>query len=107
MPIDASTAERWGLVSQVVPPTELMKTARALAETILNNHGKLIQDYKAVINEGIKLPLGEALLLEKVCGYWSPGNCSDSLAISWQNYKIFSDFVCLSAHLFSFLEEAM
>lgn len=66
LPIDAATAERWGLVSQVVPPAELMKTARAFAETILSNHGQMVQDYKAVIGDGFKLPLGEALLLEKV-----------------------------------------
>jgi enoyl-CoA hydratase len=65
MPIDAATAEKWGLVSQVVPPAELMRTARALAETILGNHGQVVQDYKAIINDGLKLPLGEALLLEK------------------------------------------
>lgn len=65
MPIDATTAERWGLVSQVVPPAELMKTARALAETILSNHPGLVLEYKAVINDGLKLPLGEALDLEQ------------------------------------------
>jgi enoyl-CoA hydratase/carnithine racemase len=33
-PIDALTAERWGLVSRVVPPAELRTAAVALAQTI-------------------------------------------------------------------------
>ncbi len=33
-PIDAATAERWGLVSKVVPPSDLLSEAKKLAATI-------------------------------------------------------------------------
>jgi enoyl-CoA hydratase/carnithine racemase len=33
-PIDATTAERWGLVSRVVPQTELLAEAKAIAQAI-------------------------------------------------------------------------
>lgn len=65
LPVDAETAERWGLVSQVVPAAELMKATRMLADAILSNHEKMVPQYKAIINDGGKLPFGEALLLEK------------------------------------------
>ncbi|KAL2611272.1 hypothetical protein R1flu_022964 [Riccia fluitans] len=66
MPIDAQLAEKWGLVSQVFPPAELMKTANAIAETILKNNEHMVLNRKAVINDGANMPLGEALRLEKV-----------------------------------------
>jgi enoyl-CoA hydratase/carnithine racemase len=65
-PLDAQTAEKWGLVSRVVPPSELLGTARGIAEAILKNQEGLVLKYKAVINDGFKLPLGEALKLEQV-----------------------------------------
>ncbi|KAL3681129.1 hypothetical protein R1sor_024085 [Riccia sorocarpa] len=65
MPIDAQLAEKWGLVSQVVPPAELMKTVNSIAETILKNNANMVRDVKAVVNDGGNLPLGEALRLEK------------------------------------------
>eukprot|EP01018_Ginkgo_biloba_P017943 Gb_17305 [translate_table: standard] len=64
-PLDAHMAEKWGLVSQVVLPSELMKTAERIAEAITRNHEDMVLRYKAVINEGMKLPLGDALELEK------------------------------------------
>ncbi|KAL2653817.1 hypothetical protein R1flu_021945 [Riccia fluitans] len=65
MPIDSQLAEKWGLVSQVVPPVELMKTANAIAETILKNNEHMVLNIKAVVNDGANMPLGEALRLEK------------------------------------------
>ncbi|KAL2620862.1 hypothetical protein R1flu_001067 [Riccia fluitans] len=65
MPIDAQLAEKWGLVSQVVPPAELMKTANAIAETILKNNEHMVLNIKAVVNDGANVPLGEARRLEK------------------------------------------
>lgn len=65
-PLDAQTAEKWGLVNRVVPPSELLGAARGIAEAILKNQNGLVLKYKAVINDGFKLPLGEALKLEQV-----------------------------------------
>ncbi|KAL2611688.1 hypothetical protein R1flu_023380 [Riccia fluitans] len=65
MPIDSQLAEKWGLVSQVVPPAELMKTANAIAETILKNNEHMVLNIKAFVNDGANMPLGEALRLEK------------------------------------------
>lgn len=65
-PLDAHTAEKWGLVNRVVPPKELLRTARDIAQAILRNHDQLVLKYKAVINDGFKLPLGQALKLEQV-----------------------------------------
>ncbi|KAL2620849.1 hypothetical protein R1flu_001054 [Riccia fluitans] len=65
MPIDSQLAEKWGLVSQVLPPAELMKTANAIAETILKNNENMVLNIKAVVNDGANMPLGEALRQEK------------------------------------------
>lgn len=65
-PVEAHTAERWGLVNRVVAPSELMRTAITIAEAILKNNEGLVVKYKTVINDGFKLPLGEALKLEQV-----------------------------------------
>ncbi|KAG6541771.1 hypothetical protein Mapa_016783 [Marchantia paleacea] len=65
MPVDSQLAERWGLVSQVVPPAELMKTAYSIAEMILQNNENMVREFKAIANDGASLPLGEGLKLEK------------------------------------------
>ncbi|BBN14162.1 hypothetical protein MPTK1_6g09380 [Marchantia polymorpha subsp. ruderalis] len=65
MEVDSQLAEKWGLVSQVVPPAELMKTAHSIAEMILKNDENLVRDFKAIANDGGRLPLGEGLKLEK------------------------------------------
>lgn len=66
-PLDASTAERWGLVNRVVTTAELLNTARTIGEAILKNQEGLVLKYKAVINDGFRLSLGEGLKLERVC----------------------------------------
>lgn len=64
-PIDGATAECWGLVSRLVPQNELLKVARDIAEAICNNQQGLVRRYKAVINDGLSLPLGEGRQLER------------------------------------------
>eukprot|EP00246_Nothoceros_aenigmaticus_P005021 TRINITY_DN16830_c0_g2_i1.p1 TRINITY_DN16830_c0_g2~~TRINITY_DN16830_c0_g2_i1.p1 ORF type:complete len:263 (+),score=42.41 TRINITY_DN16830_c0_g2_i1:162-950(+) len=63
-PLDAARAEKWGLVNRVVPPGDLMKEARGIAEAILKNQQQLVVTFKAVVKDGLKLPLGDALRLE-------------------------------------------
>lgn len=66
-PLTAEKAEKCGLVNHVVEGTELLKKAREVAEAIMKNNRDLVLRYKAVINDGCKLDLHHALLLEKVC----------------------------------------
>lgn len=66
MPLTAEQAERWGLVNHLVDESELLKKAQEVAEAIVNNNPDLVLRYKSVINDGLKLDLGHALVLEKV-----------------------------------------
>lgn len=65
-PILADQAERWGLVNHVVEGSQILIKARQVAEAIMKNNQDLVLKYKAVINDGFKQDLSEALKLEKV-----------------------------------------
>ncbi|XP_038876166.1 probable enoyl-CoA hydratase 1, peroxisomal [Benincasa hispida] len=65
MPLTAEEAEKRNLVNEVVEGGELLKKARAIAEAILKNNQDMVLRYKSVINDGLKLDLGQALALEK------------------------------------------
>lgn len=62
--IDAATAERWGLVNRVVAPEALLPTALALAVDIATALPGMLGAYKRVIDDGMRLPLGESRELE-------------------------------------------
>lgn len=64
-PLDAISAEKWGLVNRVVQPGEVIKAAIEIAEGIVQNHQDMVVRYKAVLNDGFKLALGDAAALEK------------------------------------------
>ncbi|KAG9137105.1 hypothetical protein Leryth_011922 [Lithospermum erythrorhizon] len=64
-PITAEQAERWGLVNHVVEKSDLLNKARNVAEAIIKNNQDLVMRYKAVINDGFKHDLANALVLEK------------------------------------------
>jgi enoyl-CoA hydratase len=73
-PIDAATAERWGLCARVVPslgaPTDpggpaVVAAGRDLACAILSNHTPMVRAYKKTVHEGLALPKGEALARER------------------------------------------
>jgi len=85
-PLDAQTAEKWGLVSRVVPRSELLGTARGIAEAILKNQEGLVLKYKAVINDGFKLPLGEALKLEQERGHEYYANMKPEEFVAMQEF---------------------
>lgn len=62
--VDADTAERWGLVNRVLAPEALLPAALALAQDIASADPGMVAAYKRVIDDGHRLPLGEALALE-------------------------------------------
>nr|GEW25811.1 probable enoyl-CoA hydratase 1, peroxisomal [Tanacetum cinerariifolium] len=64
-PLTAETAEKLGFVNHVVERSELLTKAREIGEAIMKNNQDLVLRYKSVINDGIKLDLHHALLLEK------------------------------------------
>jgi len=65
LPVDAASAQTWGLVNRTVPPDQLLPTAKRIASAIASNHAEMVLNYKRVINDGLALPLGEARALEK------------------------------------------
>jgi enoyl-CoA hydratase len=63
--IDAQTACDWGLVNRVVEPERLLNETLDLARAIAANDPNFVQAYSAFIDEGLDLPLAEALELER------------------------------------------
>lgn len=53
-------------MNHVVEATELLKKSREIAEAMIKNNHDLVLRYKSVVNDGLKLDLQHALLLEKV-----------------------------------------
>ena len=71
--IDAQEALRIGLVDEVVPAPELMKRAEALAMEIAANAPLAIAGVLRAVDEGLDLPLDQALMVEatdfgELCG---------------------------------------
>ncbi|HEX8221862.1 MAG TPA: enoyl-CoA hydratase-related protein [Chloroflexia bacterium] len=62
--IPAEEAYRLGLVDRVLPATDLVDEALELAATLANKAPRAIALAKMAINEGISMPLTEALELE-------------------------------------------
>jgi len=62
--LDAATAERWGLVNQVVAPEELMPRARALAADMASIDPRRMLAYKQLIDQGYAASFGDALAIE-------------------------------------------
>lgn len=60
-PIDAETAERWGLVNRVVEPDELMPVAINLAEDIAASDAAIIRRYNILIEENFGGTYAEAV----------------------------------------------
>ena len=62
--LDAKTAYDWGLVNRVVPAAELMPTALKLAAEMASIEADMLVTYKAMIDDGYALAMGEGLELE-------------------------------------------
>jgi methylglutaconyl-CoA hydratase len=65
--IDANRALALGLVSQVVPLGDLRSTAAALAADLSIASPLALEQAKRAMNQGLDLPIGEALALERQC----------------------------------------
>lgn len=63
--IKADEALRIGLVNAVYPAEELMEQAEKLAATIAGNAPIAVRACKKAINEGLELPMDEAIALEE------------------------------------------
>ena len=63
--IKADEALRIGLVNAVYPAEELSAAAEKLAETIAKNAPIAVRACKQAINEGLELPMDEAIVLEE------------------------------------------
>jgi len=64
-PVDAQEAYRIGLVNQVVPPQELMPTAKKWAEAVCRPGPLAVRAAKEAMLRGTSLPLEEGLRLEQ------------------------------------------
>ena len=64
--IDAATAERWGLINQIVPAAELMETAFSLARRIAGNAPLAVQAAKELAIRSRDMDLNTGLRMEQV-----------------------------------------
>lgn len=64
-PVDAETALRWGLVNQVVPPAELLATARRYAAAIAANAPLAVQAAKELAVRSRELDRASGLRMEQ------------------------------------------
>ena len=62
--LSAEKAEAWGLVNRVVPAGELLPVCLALARDMTGCDAPTLKSYKKLINDGSRMTLGDALLLE-------------------------------------------
>lgn len=63
--LDADLAQQWGLVNRLIPDPDLHEQALALANDMATAPPAMAQAYKRLIDDGYKLPMGEALTLER------------------------------------------
>jgi enoyl-CoA hydratase len=63
--LDAETAERWGLVNQVVEPDALLDAAVALAADIAGCDRRAVRNLKQAYDEGERVTMAEGLELER------------------------------------------
>jgi enoyl-CoA hydratase len=80
--ISAEEAERIGLVNRSVPPKELMKTARTMAEKIASRAPLAVGGAKTAINKTLEthLDAGLAFEMESVCLLFSTEDKEEGMA---------------------------
>lgn len=64
-PIDATTAERWGLVSRIVPQAELLTTARGIAESIAARAPIAAETAKLNLRAAWEMSIADAIAYER------------------------------------------
>lgn len=64
--IDAATALQWGLITDLVEPSQLLSKAESILSGILSMAPKAIASVMEVIDRGFDMNLGDALHLEAV-----------------------------------------
>ena len=62
--LSAQQAYDWGLVNRVVEPAELMPAALKLAHEMASIEADVLVTYKAMIDDGYALSMGDGLALE-------------------------------------------
>src|SRR5215831_21159908 len=63
--VDAQEALRLGIVSKVVPLSDLLPTAKAIAERIAANAPLSVKALKRLVYQGLDMPLAHALEMDK------------------------------------------
>jgi enoyl-CoA hydratase/carnithine racemase len=64
-PIDAATAERWGLVSRVVPQAELLREARKIAQAIAARAPIAAETAKLNLRAAWEMSIADAIVYER------------------------------------------
>ncbi len=64
--IDAATAERWGLVNRIVPEDRLVDDAMSIARDMASADPAILRRYLQLIDDGLAMPLGDALRHEQI-----------------------------------------
>jgi enoyl-CoA hydratase/carnithine racemase len=63
--VDAATALRWGIVSRVVPPEELLPEAERLAGQVAACGPLALEGIKEIVAKSIQMPVAEAMRWER------------------------------------------
>lgn len=71
--VDAATAERWGLINEVVPAGGALEAARALAAEIAAHPRPAVEAIKHLLDHGADLPLERGYQLERDTLRWLTG----------------------------------
>jgi len=77
--VDADQALAWGLVNRVVAPDALLPACVELATTMAGCMPGVLEEYKALIDTGLGLPLAEALAFEAEAGVASAKRASAAI----------------------------
>lgn len=74
--VDAEQALAWGLVNRVVEPEALLPTCIELAKAMAGCVPGVLEEYKALIDTGLGMPLAQALAYEAEAGIASAKRAS-------------------------------